>query len=64
MFLIKFLVYATWREHRDVSMIRAVFGMVDFPTAREFERGKRQSYQVLYAYDVTFEPKPLPAHQP
>ena len=62
--MIKFLVYATWREHRDVSMIRAVFGMVDFPTAREFERGKRQSYQVLYAYDVTFEPKPLPAHQP
>lgn len=62
--MIKFLVYAAWREHRDVSMIRAVFGMVDFPTAREFERGKRQSYQVLYAYDVTFEPKPLPAHQP
>jgi hypothetical protein len=62
--MIKFLVYATWREHRDVSMIRAVFGMVDFPTAREFERGKTQSYQVLYAYDVTFEPKPVPTHQP
>ena len=62
--LIKFLVYAAWREHRDVSMIRAVFGTVDFPTAREFERGRRQSYQVLYAYDVTFEPKPVPIHQP
>ena len=62
--MIKFLVYASWREHRDVSMIRAVFGTVDFPTATEFERGKTQSYQVLYAYDVTFEPKPLPAHQP
>jgi hypothetical protein len=62
--LIKFLVYAAWREHRDVSMIRAVFGTVDFPTAREFERGKRESYQVLYAYDVTFEPKPVPIHQP
>ena len=55
--LIKFLVYATWREHRDVSMIRAVFGTVDFPTAGEFERGKRESYQVLYAYDVTFRAK-------
>jgi hypothetical protein len=62
--MIKFLVYATWRKHRDVSMIRAVFGTVDFPTAREFERGKRESYQVLYAYDVTFEPKPAPIHQP
>ena len=62
--VIKFLVYATWREHRDVSMIRAVFGTVDFPTASEFERGRRESYQVLYAYDVTFEPKPVPIHQP
>ena len=62
--MIKFLVYATWREHRDVSMIRAVFGTVDFPTPREFERGRRESYQVLYAYDVTFEPKPVPIHQP
>jgi hypothetical protein len=62
--MIKFLVYATWREHRDVSMIRAVFGMVDFPKPGEFERGRRESYQVLYAYDVTFEPKPVPTHQP
>jgi hypothetical protein len=62
--MIKFLVYAAWREHRDVSMIRAVFGTVDFPTVREFERGRRESYQVLYAYDVTFEPKPVPMHQP
>ena len=45
--LIKFLVYAAWREHRDVSMIRAIFGTVDFPTAIEFERGRRESYQVL-----------------
>ena len=62
--MIKFLVYATWREHHDVSMIRAIFGTVDFPTAKEFERGKRESYQVLYAYDVTFEPKPVLKHQP
>jgi hypothetical protein len=62
--MIKFLVYAAWRKHHDVSMIRAVFGTVDFPTAREFERGGRESYQVLYAYDVTFEPKPVPKHQP
>lgn len=62
--MIKLLVYAAWREHPDVSMIRAVFGTVDFPTAKEFERGRRESYEVLYAYDVRFEPKPVPIHQP
>jgi hypothetical protein len=62
--MIKFLVYAAWREHRDVSMIRAIFGTVDFPGANEFERGRRESYQVLYAYDVILEPKPVPKRQP
>jgi len=62
--MIKLLVYATWRKHHDVSMVRVIFGTVDFPPAREFERGRRESYQVLYAYDVTFEPKPVPKHQP
>ncbi len=62
--MIKFLVYAAWREHREVSMIRAIFGTVDFPIPKEFERGRRESYQVLYAYDVTFEPNPVPKQQP
>jgi hypothetical protein len=62
--MIKLLVHATWRKHHDLSMIRAIFGTVDFPTAREFKRGKKESYQVLYAYDVTFDPKRVPTHQP
>ena len=62
--MIRFLVYATWREHRDVAKIRAIFGSVDFPTPGELERGRKESYQVLCAYDVTFEPKPVPTHQP
>ena len=62
--MIKLLVYAASHKHHDVSMVRVIFGTVDFPTAKEFERGRRESYQVLYAYDVILEPKPVPKHQP
>ena len=56
--LIKSLVYAVWREHSDVSMVRAIFGIMSFPTAAEFAKGRKESYRVLYAYDVMREPNP------
>jgi hypothetical protein len=55
--MIKFLVYAVWRERPNVSMIRVIFGTVNFPTAAEFKRGRKESYRVLYAYDVTRGPE-------
>jgi hypothetical protein len=56
--MIKLLAYVVWRDHPDVSMIRAIFGAVNVPTAAEFERGRKESsYQVLSAYDITREPK-------
>lgn len=51
--LIKMLAHSVWREHPDVTMIRAVFGSISLPSPREFERGKRESYEFLYAYDFT-----------
>jgi hypothetical protein len=54
--MIKLLMYAVWREHPNVSMIRVTFGTVNFPTAAEFKRGRKESYRILYAYDVTREP--------
>ncbi len=54
--LIKSLMYAVWREHPDVSMVRAIFGIMSFPTAAEFAQGRKESYRVLYAYDVMQEP--------
>ncbi len=53
--LIKSLVYAVWREHPDVSTVRAIFGILSFPTAAEFAQGRKESYRVLYAYDVMQE---------
>src|SRR6266536_1899033 len=49
--MVKLLADAMWREHADATMIRAIFGSVVLPSAPEFEHGKRESYEFLYAYD-------------
>jgi hypothetical protein len=51
--LIKMLAQSVWREHPDVTMIHAVFGSISLPSVSEFERGKRESYEFLYAYDFS-----------
>jgi hypothetical protein len=51
--LVKRLAQSVWREHPDVKMIRAVFGSIRLPSVTEFERGKRGSYEFLYAYDFS-----------
>jgi hypothetical protein len=33
---------------------RAAFGYVDLPTPAEFRQGKKESYHLLFAYDVDF----------
>jgi hypothetical protein len=52
--LVKMLAYSVSREHPDAAMIRAVFGFVKAPTARDFKQGIKESYEFLYAYDFSF----------
>ena len=52
-YIIKSLARPVWREHPDATAIRAVFGSIIFPTANEYERGIRESYKVLYAYEIS-----------
>jgi hypothetical protein len=52
--LIKTLAQSVWRQHPEVKTIRAVFGSTRLPNVDEFERGKRESYDFLYAYDSLF----------
>lgn len=54
--IIKMLASAVWREHSDATMIRAVFGVVTLPTAKEFQHGVRESSEFLYSYDFDFQP--------
>jgi hypothetical protein len=56
--LIEMLAYAEWREHPDATMIRTVLGSITLPSPDEFRRGKRESYQFLYAYDFTVMKSP------
>jgi hypothetical protein len=52
-YLVKMLARSTWREHPNATTIRAVFGSRNLPTIDEFERGTRESYEFLYAYDFS-----------
>jgi hypothetical protein len=56
--LVKTLAQSIWREHPDVESVRAMLGSVRLPTVREFEKGKRESYEFLYAYDFNLENAP------
>jgi len=56
--LLKMLAQSTWRHHRNVTTIRAIFGAIRLPTVSEFERGKRESYEFLYAYDFSLQKEP------
>ena len=53
--LVKMLALSIWREHPEVKTIRAVFGSIRLPSVSEFERGKRESYEFLYAYDFSLQ---------
>ena len=56
--LVKMLAQSVWREHPEVKTIRAVFGATRLPSLTEFEHGKRESYDFLYAYDFSLREKP------
>lgn len=54
-YVIKTLAYSAWRDHPEATMIRAVFGSIKLPSASQFRQGKRETYEVLCAYE--FHPK-------
>jgi hypothetical protein len=57
--LVKTMAQFVWREHSDVKTVRAIFGSISSPSVREFEHGKRESYEFLYAYDFSLQNEPL-----
>ena len=51
--LVKMLAQSVWSEHLQVKTVRALLGSVKLPSISEFEGGKRESYDFLYAYDFS-----------
>jgi len=60
-YIIKTLAASAWREHPGVKTVRAVFGSLNLPSPAEFEGGKRESYDFLYAYDFSRAEEPAKA---
>jgi hypothetical protein len=56
--LVKTLAQSIWREHPDVKSVRAILESIKLPTVRQFEEGKRESYEFLYAYDFSLRNDP------
>jgi hypothetical protein len=59
----KMMAFSVWRHHPGASLIRVVFGLVNPPSIADFERGQKESYEVLFAYDFTF-PAPTDRENP
>lgn len=60
--MIKMLAYATWQDHPDATVVRAVFGFVALPKIDDVKQGKKESYNFLYAYDFSFREHADSAH--
>lgn len=55
--MIKIVAYSVWQAHPEASAIRAYLGCAHLPTPAEFERGEKESYELLFVYDFTFRDK-------
>jgi len=63
-YIIKTLAASIWREHPGLKTVRAVFCSLNLPSPAEFKRGKRESYDFLYAYDFSLSEEPAKAKKP
>jgi hypothetical protein len=63
-YLVRMVTESIWREHPEVKTIRAMFGSTSLPSISEFEQGKRESYEFLYAYDFSLREEPAEPEAP
>jgi hypothetical protein len=61
--LVKTVAQSIWRQHPDAESVRAIVGSIRLPTVSQFEAGKRESYEFLYAYDFSLENPPAKANR-
>ena len=62
-YMIRSMADATWREHPDAVIVRAVFGSIKMPGIGELEQGQKESFQFLFAYDFSRAGVPPPTRE-
>jgi hypothetical protein len=55
--MMKILAYSVWQRHPEASTIRAYLGCAHLPAPAAFERGEKESYELLFAYNFVFAGK-------
>lgn len=63
-YLIKGMTRSIWREHPDATKIRALFAVSTLPAIGDYEKGKRESYELLYTYDFSVQDNSGEARSP
>jgi hypothetical protein len=58
--MVEMLAQSLWRTHPEVKKMRALLEAIVLPSVVDFQRGKRQSLQFLYAYDFSLAAEPGP----
>lgn len=54
--MLKIVAYSVWQRHPDASTIRAYLGCAHLPAPADFIRGEKESYDLLFAYNFSFNP--------
>lgn len=58
--MVKIMAQSLWRMHPSVKTMRALLEEISLPSAADFQRGRRESLQFLYAYDFSLVTEPAP----
>ncbi len=55
--MMKIAAYSIWQSHPEANRIRAYLGRANMPTPGEYQKGEKESYDLIFAYDFTFRGK-------
>ena len=62
--MFQMLTYPVWQRHPDAISVRAVLGYVIWPPPEQFQRGEKEMFEPVYAYDFDLRPSVPAAARP
>lgn len=52
--IVKILAFSSWQNHPEATSIRALLALAVLPTPQQFEDKKKESHEILDAYEFSF----------